>query len=84
MPERDPGEAEAKGGRVFRDARRRSWRATVSSSGGQGALQFTCLGEPREAQRVMAVGRTFSLVGVTDDSLREWLESAPRLERLTE
>jgi hypothetical protein len=47
-------------------------------------LEFDCLGEHRESSRVMAVAKGFSFTGISDETLRRWLLSAPRMGRLTE
>lgn len=75
---------DAGSGRIFQDSRGRSWKAIFSSADGEGVVEFTCLGEAREQPRVMAVSTSFSFTGVSDDSLRSWLATAPRLGRLTE
>ena len=71
-------------GRVFQDAAGRTWQAAFSSADGESVVQFTCVGESREAPRVMSVANGFSFTGISDESLRGWLSSAPRLGRLNE
>ncbi len=84
MPEGDLSDADEPVGRIFQDAAGRNWRATFSSADGESVLEFTCSGDSREASRVMAVASGFSFTGISDESLRGWLASAPRVGRLTE
>jgi hypothetical protein len=71
-------------GRVFRDAAGREWRASFTNADNESVVEFTCISEPREHARVMAVASGFSFTGVADEALRTWLSSAPLMGRLTE
>jgi hypothetical protein len=77
-------DADASVGRIFQDAAGRHWRVTLSGADGEAVLEFTCIGESREPARVKAVARSFTFTGITDESLRGWLVSAPRVGRLNE
>ena len=84
MEDDNAANLELPAGRVFDDASGQQWRASFSIADGDGALEFTCLGDSRKHSRVMAVSRSFSFTGVSDESLRGWLASAPLVGRLTE
>ena len=68
----------------WRDAEPREGYDVETSADGESVLEFTCIGESREASRVMAVASGFSFTGISDESLRGWLASAPRVGRLEE
>jgi hypothetical protein len=82
--EKEPAQPEPAPSRVFVDSGGLSWRATLSASAGERVLEFTCLGESREHPRVVAIDGPLSIENVSDDSLRAWLASAPRLERFSD
>ncbi len=77
------------GGRVFADELGRQWSVaphlvgTAARSRHEVALVFTCVSQARVRQRAATVLASERLGDVPDDTLRAWLNSAPRLGRLT-
>ena len=71
------------GERVFTDASGRLWSA-ISQSSDQGVtVVFTCITEGRHSARAISIDRSQEVGDVGDETLRAWLEAAPRIGRLT-
>jgi hypothetical protein len=72
------------GERVFSDDAGRIWTAAYTISWErEGAMQFSCISDAREAMRAIAVAGANIITDVSDETLRQWLRIAPRLGRLT-
>jgi hypothetical protein len=71
------------GERVFTDAFGCLWSA-VSIAGDQGlTVVFTCITEGRQSGRAIVIDLSQEVGDVGDETLRAWLEAAPRIGRLT-
>ena len=71
------------GERVFTDAVGRLWSA-ISHSEEQGVtVVFTCITEGRQSGRAIVIDLPEEVGDVGDETLRAWLEAAPRIGRLT-
>jgi hypothetical protein len=71
------------GERVFTDAFGCLWSA-VSISGDHGVtVVFTCITEGRQSGRAIVIDLSQEVGDVGDETLRAWLEAAPRIGRLT-
>jgi len=71
------------GERVFTDAVGRLWSATSLSGTDGHTVVFTCITEGRESGRAIHVDVPEEVGDVGDETLRAWLEAAPRIGRLT-
>lgn len=73
------------GERVFTDDRGRLWTAisTVDPEGGATTVIFTCITEGRQSGRAIMIDLSQEVGDVGDETLRAWLEAAPRIGRLT-
>jgi hypothetical protein len=47
------------------------------------AIIFTCISDGRQSGRAIAIDRSQLGVEIADETLRAWLEAAPRIGRLT-
>lgn len=65
--------------RVFPDDQGRLWSAAHAG----GAMVFTCVTDGRLPPRALAVDLSAVDGELDDDTLRAWLESAPRIGTLT-
>lgn len=65
--------------RVFADETGRLWSAAFTSE----AVVFTCVSDGRQSGRAIAVTADDLSDDLGDDTLREWLSSAPHIGRLT-
>ena len=79
---RRPSRPPLEGQRVFADENGVLWSASFTGSGG-GAVEFSCVGDARQAVRAIAVDDSLSITEISDDRLRAWLRDAPRIGRLT-
>ena len=79
---RRPSRQPLEGQRVFADDNGVLWSATFTGAGG-GAVEFSCVGDARQAVRAIAVDASLAMADVSDDRLRAWLRDAPRIGRLT-
>jgi hypothetical protein len=71
------------GERVFTDASGRLWSA-ASHPDDQGiTVIFTCINDGRQSGRAIVIELTEEVGDVGDETLRAWLEAAPRIGRLT-
>jgi hypothetical protein len=67
------------GERVFADDLGRVWNASLIA----GALIFTCISDGRQSGRAIALEGAMLEDDVGDDTLRAWLEAAPRIGTLS-
>jgi hypothetical protein len=79
---RRPSRPPLEGQRVFADDKGVLWSASFTGSGG-GAVEFSCVGDARQAVRAIAVDASLTMAEISDDRLRAWLRDAPRIGRLT-
>jgi hypothetical protein len=68
---------------VFGDDERRLWNAAVSWHGTEWAVVFACITDARQPIRVLAVSDDARGADLTEELLRRWLASAPRLGPLS-
>ena len=71
------------GERVFTDAFGRLWSAISHSDTNGVTVVFTCITEGRQSGRAIAIDLPEEVGDVGDETLRAWLEAAPRIGRLT-
>ena len=71
------------GERVFTDADGRLWNATSHHDADGATVVFTCITDGRQSSRAIVVARPGEVGDVGDETLRAWLEAAPRIGRLT-
>jgi len=71
------------GERVFTDAFGQLWSAISTSDDHGITVVFTCITEGRQSGRAIAVDLSQEVGDVGDETLRAWLEAAPRIGRLT-
>ncbi|MEX2154995.1 MAG: hypothetical protein WD825_16750 [Gemmatimonadaceae bacterium] len=75
------------GERVFTDAFGRLWSATSHPEDHGITVIFTCINDGRQSGRAIVIELTKEVSGevgdVGDETLRAWLEAAPRIGRLT-
>jgi hypothetical protein len=86
MPKLSNGQKDLRpsgGERVFTDAFGCLWSA-VSIAGEQGVtVVFTSITEGRQSGRAIVIDLSQEVGDVGDETLRAWLEAAPRIGRLT-
>jgi len=71
------------GERVFTDANGRLWSAASHTDPNGVTVIFTCINDGRQSGRAILVELQNDEVGdVEDETLRAWLEAAPRIGRL--
>ena len=70
------------GERIFTDGAGRLWRAVRSTAAVDAAVVFQCVSDSREPTRAIAVDGETRVAEISDDTLRHWLDQAPRLGRL--
>lgn len=68
---------------MFEDAGGNRWIASHFPTTDGGAIEFACVSDARQPVRAIAVDSAFSIAAISDDTLREWLQEAPRIGRLT-
>jgi len=72
------------GERVFTDEKGRLWTAISSTVEDNGTtVVFTCITEGRQSGRAIVIDLAEEVGTVGDETLRAWLEAAPRIGRLT-
>jgi hypothetical protein len=71
------------GERVFTDSFGRLWSALSTAADSGVTVIFTCITEGRQSGRAIAIDLTQEVGDVGDETLRAWLEAAPRIGRLT-
>lgn len=73
------------GERVFSDDRGTLWNATFSKGVaiGDAAVVFACVSDARQSGRAIAADPDLIFADIPDDTLREWLNNAPKIGRLT-
>lgn len=71
------------GERVFTDASGRLWSAISHASDEGATVVFTCITEGRQSGRAIVIDLPQEVGDVGDETLRAWLEAAPRIGRLT-
>ncbi len=70
------------GERVFADDAGLLWSAAVSRTS-DGAVIFSCITDSRQSVRALALDPATRIADVADETLRAWLQQAPRIGRLT-
>ena len=71
------------GERVFTDADGRLWSAAPLGEDDGVTLIFTCISDDRQSGRALVIEDAEEVGDVGEDTLRAWLEAAPRIGRLT-
>lgn len=71
------------GERVFTDSVGRLWSALTHADDSGMTVVFTCITEGRQAGRAIVIDLSQEVGDVGDETLRAWLEAAPRIGRLT-
>jgi len=71
------------GERVFTDAFGRLWSAASHADAHGVTVVFTCITEGRQSGRAIVIDLPEEVGDVGDETLRAWLEAAPRIGRLT-
>ena len=71
------------GERVFTDDQGRLWTAISSAEPDGVTVIFTCITEGRQSGRALVIDLSQEVADVGDETLRAWLEAAPRIGRLT-
>jgi hypothetical protein len=71
------------GERVFTDDSGRLWSAISTADGDGSTVVFTCITEGRQSGRAIVIDLSEEVGDVGDETLRAWLEAAPRIGRLT-
>jgi hypothetical protein len=71
------------GERVFTDAFGRLWSALTHVEEHGVTVIFTCITEGRQSGRAIVIDLAQEVGDVGDETLRAWLEAAPRIGRLT-
>ena len=71
------------GERVFTDAFGRLWSAASHNDSHGTTVVFTCITEGRQSGRAILIDLPEEVGDVGDETLRAWLEAAPRIGRLT-
>jgi len=80
---RDKHTRSSGGERVFADTTGRLWSAASLTDEGGVTVVFTCISDGRQSGRALVVTLTGEVGDVEEDTLRAWLEAAPRIGRLT-
>jgi hypothetical protein len=70
------------GERVFTDAAGRLWSAAALAEEDRFTVIFTCISDGRQSGRAIVVDPVMEVGDVEEDTLRAWLEAAPRIGRL--
>ena len=71
------------GERVFADSSGRLWNAASVADENGVTVIFTCISDGRQSGRALVVQSVEEVGEVGEDTLRGWLEAAPRIGRLT-
>ena len=71
------------GERVFADTNGRLWIAESLTDDAGITVVFTCISDGRNSGRALVVESSGEVGDVGEDTLRGWLEAAPRIGRLT-
>lgn len=71
------------GERVFADAAGRLWSAAPHADAAGATVIFACISDGRQSGRALVIGAAEEVGDVGEETLREWLEAAPRIGRLT-
>lgn len=71
------------GERVFTDALGRLWSAASHAESDGTTVVFTCINDGRQSARALSIELPQEVGDVGDETLRAWLEAAPRIGRLT-
>ena len=84
LSKREPDIRPSGGERVFADAAGQLWSAAPLEADANGAtVVFTCISDGRQSGRALVVGSAEEVRDVGEETLRAWLEAAPRIGRLT-
>ena len=83
LSHRDHSTRPSGGERVFTDAEGRLWSATSHSEDEAFTVVFTCISDGRQSGRAILIEPAVEVGHVEEDTLRAWLEAAPRIGRLT-
>jgi hypothetical protein len=68
---------------VFAATDGRLWGASHRRGARQAAVVFTCITDSRQSIRAVAVDAAFRLPDASDEELRRWLDTAPKVGKLT-
>jgi hypothetical protein len=71
------------GERVFTDPSGRLWSAASHKDDEGVTVVFTCINDGRQTGRAILIELPQEVGDVEDETLRAWLEAAPRIGRLT-
>lgn len=71
------------GERVFTDAFGQLWSAATHVDDNGVTVVFTCINDGRQSGRAIVIELKEEVGDVGDETLRAWLEAAPRIGRLT-
>ena len=71
------------GERVFTDSSGRLWSAITHPDENGVTVIFSCITEGRQSGRAILIDLAQEVGDVGDETLRAWLEAAPRIGRLT-
>ena len=71
------------GERVFTDPFGRLWSAASHKDDSGVTVVFTCINDGRQSGRAILIELPQEVGDVGDETLRAWLEAAPRIGRLT-
>ena len=86
MPRTSPRSTDLRpsgGERVFTDPFGRLWSAGSHADRDGTTVIFTCITDGRQSGRAIVVELPQEVGDVGDETLRAWLEAAPRIGRLT-
>jgi hypothetical protein len=83
LSSKEPNLRPSGGERVFTDAFGRLWSAASIPNDQGVAVVFTCINDGRQSGRAIVIELTQEVGDVGDETLRAWLEAAPRIGRLT-
>ena len=83
LSHRQPNLRPSGGERVFTDASGRLWTAATHADENGATVIFTCITDGRQSGRAIIVELSQEVGDVGDETLRAWLEAAPRIGRLT-
>lgn len=71
------------GERVFADNTGRLWSAASQTDDSGITVIFTCISDGRQSGRALVIESAEEVGDVGEETLRAWLEAAPRIGRLT-
>ena len=83
LSHREPHTRPSGGERVFADAEGRLWSASSHADSSGATVIFTCISDGRQSGRALLIGAAEEVGDAGEETLRAWLEAAPRIGRLT-